>query len=182
MKRALILCGSANPDGVTARMCQASGRCLHDLGYSCEIIQPIDGIAHCSDCGSCTDGCCIVRDGMDEIYRKFSEADLLVMATPIHFSGPSSVIKTVMDRFQPYWFVKDMPHPRKVIGLMCGGSDEPEFRHTVSIFRAFSIMTGMEWVGHLEIKGTDRTHGEGVSDDVQSFLEGIIRDAERSCS
>ncbi len=167
MQNVLILCGSANRGGVTERMCNASADYLKDC--DCRIVY-VDGIDHCTDCRGCESGRCVNRDAMDDVYRLFAGSDLLILSTPIHFSGPSSAIKTMLDRFQPYWFHPGMPHPPKVIGLMCGGSPEPSFGPTVSIFRAFSAMLGMEWLGHLEVSGTDMTGGEGVESSVQEFL------------
>lgn len=177
MRKALIVCGSSRMNGVTDAMCKAAAEALEALGYDAVIAYASDDIGHCRDCGLCEDGVCAIDDAMTPIYAEFSEADLLVLATPIHFSGPSSLIKTVVDRFQPYWFARDMPHPSRMIGLMCAGSDRPEFRHTAGVFRAFAAMLGMEWMGHLEVSGTDRTHEEGVAEAVTEFIRGKVASA-----
>lgn len=180
MRRALILCGSARPAGATEAMCRAAAEALPDSGYVPEIVRIPVGISHCLDCGLCMDGSCVIDDGMSGIYRAFQDADLLVLATPIHFSGPSSLMKTAVDRFQPYWWVKDSPHPSMAIGLMCGGSDSPDFGPTVRILRAFSAMTGMEWLGQLEVSGTDRRGTEGIQEAVARFVGSVLgRSAER---
>ncbi len=174
MSRALILCGSANPDGVTVRMCQAAGSELVSMGYEVTRMGVSEEVGHCTDCGACRNGPCIIEDGMSRIYDEFSKADLLVLATPIHFSGPSSVMKTIIDRFQPYWFDRDLPHPTRVVALMCGGSPEPRFDPTVRIFRAFSVTIGMEWLGHCEVKDTDNTLGEGSEAIVSTLIRSVI--------
>ena len=178
MRRALIVCGSARMNGVTDAMCSAAAEALNEKGFSTTLVRANDEISHCRDCGLCIDGQCVIDDDMVPIYSEFARSDILVLATPIHFSGPSSLIKTVVDRFQPYWYEKDMPHPSRVMGLMCGGSDRPEFRPTVSVFRAFSAMLGMEWLGHLEISGTDRTGSEGVAKAVEGFIATALEDGE----
>lgn len=170
MRKALVLCGSARMNGVTDSMCRAAARELEARGFRSVVINVTDDIGHCRNCGLCMDGQCAIDDDMSQIYTAFSEADLLVLATPIHFSGPSSLIKTAIDRFQPYWFDRNAPHPSMVLGLMCGGSDSPEFRPTASIFRAFSAMLGMRWLGHLEVSGTDRTRNDGVDRKVSAFI------------
>ncbi|MDO5861965.1 MAG: flavodoxin family protein [Thermoplasmata archaeon] len=174
MRKALIVCGSSRMNGVTDTMCKAAADVLEGLGYTPVIAYATDDIGHCRDCGLCEDGICAIDDAMSPIYAEFSEAELLVLATPIHFSGPSSLIKTVIDRFQPYWFARDMPHPSRMVGLMCAGSDRPEFRHTAGVFRAFAAMLGMEWLGHLEVSGTDKTHEAGVDERVRGFLDGVL--------
>lgn len=179
MRKALILCGSARMNGITDIMCREAARELEARGYESIIIRVTDDVAHCRNCGLCIDGQCAIDDDMSQIYAEFSEADLLVLATPIHFSGPSSLIKTAIDRFQPYWFDRDSPHPSMVMGLMCGGSDRPEFRPTVSVFRAFSAMLGMRWLGHLEIPGTDRMRDDDIGPRVSAFMAGALDAAER---
>jgi multimeric flavodoxin WrbA len=120
-------------------------------------------IGHCSGCGDCSaEGKCSISDDMDIIYRAFKENDLIVLATPIHFSGPSSVIKTVIDRFQPFWFMNGK-HPLFSAALMSGGNPTPNFKNTASIFRAFSITAGIKWLGSLEIPCTDKKTTPDVS-------------------
>ena len=175
MPEALILCGSADPEGVTRAMCVSARSHLEAMGYSSELMVLSDlGISHCTDCGGCSSGRCVIDDGMGEVYRRFASADLLVLASPIHFSGPSSIIKTAMDRFQMYWFDRTLAHPSRCVALLCGGSPEPRFSFTVSIFRAFCITTGMVWSGHLEVPDTDSRGGEGVDDAVGAFLADVI--------
>ncbi|MDR3074653.1 MAG: flavodoxin family protein [Candidatus Methanoplasma sp.] len=153
--KALIICGSRN-GGFTSEMCRSFSKGLGTRGVSSEIVFPIDmRIGHCTGCGFCSgDDGCNIRDDMGIICDAFRESDLLVLATPVHFSGPSSVIKAVIDRFQPIWFNKT-EHPRYAAGLISGGGPEPYFMNTVSIFRAFSATAGMKWIGHLEIPDTD---------------------------
>lgn len=156
-------------------MCEAASLYLSSRGYRTEtiVISDLD-IKHCTDCGSCRHTSCVIRDDMNLVFRSFAGADLLVMATPIHFSGPSSIIKTAMDRFQGHWYNRGLPHPEKVVALLCGGSPEPRFEYTVSILRSFAITTGMEWAGHLEVPDTDRVGSDGVEESVGRFLEGVI--------
>ena len=174
MVRALILCGSANREGVTRSMCQIAYEHLADCGYDVTMKVVSDlRIDHCRDCGFCERGSCTIGDDMQQIYDAFSDSDLLILASPIHFSGPSSLIKTVMDRFQPYWFDKSKGHPRYCAGMLCGGSSRPNFEITEKIFRAFSLTTGMRYLDTLTVSDTD----SGVSDldeEVATFVERII--------
>lgn len=185
MDRILIICGSAGRGGVTETMCRVVEDTLRSRGYDAVVVYPSEmRIGHCTGCDSCRDGPCVIDDDMGVLYRLFSESDLVILASPIHFSGPSSVIKTVMDRFQMYWHCKDLPHPLGMAAMLCAGSDRPNFGPTVSIMKAFAITTGVPWVGHLEIPGTDESGDEGVEEKVMGFLEGLMErgeDAPKSC-
>ncbi|MDR1955141.1 MAG: flavodoxin family protein [Candidatus Methanoplasma sp.] len=161
--KALIICGSRK-GGFTSEACRSFSRGLAVHGVTSEIVLPIEmDIKHCTGCGDCSkNGECIISDDMEKIYKAFRESDLLVLATPIHFSGPSSAIKAVVDRFQPVWFA-DKGHPAFITALLSGGGPAPNFKNTVSIFKAFSITAGMEWMGHLEIPNTDEKKAEDLS-------------------
>ncbi|MCL2296512.1 MAG: flavodoxin family protein [Methanomassiliicoccaceae archaeon] len=153
--KALIICGSRK-GGFTSEMCRSFSEGLDLHGVPSEIFFPIEmNIEHCTGCGSCSaEGVCNISDDMDILYDSFERCDLLVLASPTRFSGPSSVIKTAMDRFQPVWFC-DRKHPAFAAALLSGGGASPNYNNTLSIFKAFSITAKMAWLGHLAISGTD---------------------------
>jgi multimeric flavodoxin WrbA len=161
--KAMIVCGSRD-GGFTSEMCRSFSKGLETDGISSEIIFPIGmDIKHCTGCGDCSAGGeCSISDDMDAIYSSFGESDLLVLAAPIHFSGPSSAIKTVIDRFQPLWF-KKREHPAFAVALLSGGGPSPRFANAVSVFRAFSLTAGMKWLGQLEIADTDEKEIKAVA-------------------
>lgn len=49
-----------------------------------------------------------MKDDMESLYEKVDEADIIFLATPIYFYGPSAQIKTFIDRFQARWSRKYM--------------------------------------------------------------------------
>ena len=61
-------------------------------------------IAPCIDCRNCKKGdyVCTVKDGMQEIYPKMEEADLVIFGTPLYFWGPTGQMKALMDRMRPF--------------------------------------------------------------------------------
>lgn len=182
MDRTLIICGSAGRGGVTETMCQAAADTLRSQDHDVYVVYPSEmTIGHCTGCDGCRDGECIVDDDMAVLYRLFSESDLLIMASPLHFNGPSSLAMTVMDRFQPYWH-GERQHPLAMAVMLCAGSDNPNFGPAESIMKAFALTTRMAMVGFLEIPGTDRNGDEGVAERVREFVEGLIAKGEGVCS
>jgi len=161
--KAVIICGSRD-GGFTSEMCRSFSKGLAVHGISSEVFFPIGmDIKHCTGCGCCSaSGECNISDEMAVFYEAFRECDLLVLASPVHFSGPSSVIKTVIDRFQTIWFVKG-EHPAFAAALLSGGGPSPNYKNAISIFKAFSITADMEWLGHLEISDTDQKEVTDVS-------------------
>ena len=56
-------------------------------------------IAPCNGCLKCTEtGVCVIRDDMNEVYRKMLEADGIIWATPVYFWSMSGPTKITMDR------------------------------------------------------------------------------------
>ncbi len=172
--KATIICGTADQKGATMAMCLAAKKALESKGYEAVLIRPSEmDLAHCRDCAGCKDGRCVIEDDMVQVFEAFSESDLFVFATPIHFSGPSSLTKTVMDRFQPYWYDRKKRHPSACVAMMCGGNKEPNFEYTERIIKAFCLMIGMEFKGSLKIADTD-SRIVGVEESVERFLDQSI--------
>ncbi len=176
MARALIICGSAGRGGVTEDMCRVAESELGSLGWDVEVLFPSGmSIAHCTGCDRCSEGPCVIDDDMSEVYRAFAESDLLILASPMHFGGPSSLLKTVMDRFQVRWFDHVSPHPSRSAGMVCAGSPDPDFSHAVYPMKALSITSGMKWMGYLGFPDTDRRGNDGVDEEVRRFIGTIVR-------
>jgi len=60
----------------------------------------------CQGCFSCcfkTPGKCQQKDDMQMLYPKLREADILVLATPVYFSGIPGPMKNLIDRMMPLW-------------------------------------------------------------------------------
>lgn len=171
----VIVCGSGDPNGISYAVCRELTACFSGHGLTSTVFHPYGmDIRHCTGCEACSDGPCVHDDDMVTVLDSLSEATLLVLVSPIHFSGPSSIMKTLMDRFQPFWHNR-MPHPRFMAGVLCGGSPEPCFRNTESIMRAFSITVGMDVLGFLEIGDTDRRSENDCISDVPDMVDSIVR-------
>ena len=171
--KALLICGGV-PGGCTYEMCDAAAEALLSAGYDVDQVLPSEmDIAHCTGCQECAGGAgCVIDDDMGLIYHLFTECEGVILATPLRFSGPSSIIKAVMDRMQVYWDSPDIPRPKWMAMLACSGSDNPDFSHLRSIMRAFSITLGMEWRGEVYVTGTDsgRDHIKKVTEESMARL------------
>lgn len=61
-------------------------------------------ILPCLGCGTCEKkGFCPRDDDMQAVYPLLRKADLLVLATPIYFYGPTAQMKLFIDRSQALW-------------------------------------------------------------------------------
>jgi multimeric flavodoxin WrbA len=61
-------------------------------------------IRPCVDCRGCKRGDyrCALKDGMQDIYPKLSDADLVIFGTPVYWYGPTAKMKLLVDRLRPF--------------------------------------------------------------------------------
>lgn len=176
MFRTTVICGSSNKHGFSNHICERIKHCCESANAECNAIYPSDmTINHCSGCDSCTDGICIIDDDMTEVLNAVKESDVIFFVIPIHFSGPSSLMKTVIDRFQPFWFHSGMLEQKTLVPVLCGGSNNPCFTYTEGILRAFSATTRMHLTAPLEISGTDSMCPKDTDSCVEAFVRNIIK-------
>jgi multimeric flavodoxin WrbA len=74
-------------------------------GYTCEKVYLYrQRISPCIDCRRCKKGrlICPIKDGMQDIYPKISEADVILFGTPNYWYGPTGPMKLLFDRMRPF--------------------------------------------------------------------------------
>ena len=56
-------------------------------------------IAPCTACGACGRGeKCSISDDMEEVYSKLTDADAIIVATPVYFGSVTAQVKALFDR------------------------------------------------------------------------------------
>jgi multimeric flavodoxin WrbA len=99
-KRVLGIVGSPRRKGNThlfvSRILEAGdGGAATDLLFR-EDLQ----ILECDGCHVCWKGnSCPKNDGMNGVYDKIANSDLLVFGTPVYWYGPTALMKSLIDRF-----------------------------------------------------------------------------------
>ncbi len=104
---ALLICGSRNPEGQTARAAAAVMKGLAKAGASTDqAFLPALSIERCRQCdergwGICrTEGHCVIEDDMAGLVDRISRADAVVFATPVYFSDLSESLRALLDRLR----------------------------------------------------------------------------------
>lgn len=175
MSKVTVICGSSNQNGFSYHISNRIFSQCQYLKLDCSLFHPSKmRIAHCSGCNQCKNGICSIDDDMKEILDSVSESELVFLLMPIHFSGPSSLIKTVMDRFQPCWF-NELGFRGKICTIMCAGGKKPCYSYSEGIVRAFSITTGMEINSFLQISNTDELEPEWTDDLVDDYIDPLLK-------
>lgn len=122
----LIISGSPRKGGNTELLAEAfaKGAAAH---HHVEIVSIRDyKVNPCLGCNTCfkTNGICAQKDDMAIIYEKMSQADMIVIASPVYFYGISAQLKAVIDRFHNP--IRDTFHIKKMALLLVGAATLPE--------------------------------------------------------
>jgi multimeric flavodoxin WrbA len=103
----LMISGSRNPEGSTARMADALLRGASAEGVDAErVFLPSEAIERCRQCdsagwGKCrSDGYCVIDDDFAGIVEKMREADAIVFANPVYFGDLSETLRAFLDRLR----------------------------------------------------------------------------------
>lgn len=134
-------------------------------GASCEkiILNDLD-FQPCQECGGCDEtGICVIKDDMQPVYKKFEEADRIIIASPIFFGTLSAQVKMMIDRFQSYWVRKyvlkravSIKKNRKGIFLCVSGAERKEFFESAKkIVKIFFATLNIKYSGDLFCGGID---------------------------
>ena len=130
-------------------------------------------ISPCRHCDGCLKtGKCVIEDDMQWLHSDLSEADLVVLASPIFFMGVTAQTKAMIDRCQALWVIKyilKLPvatnpnKERRGVFVSVGGT---KFRN---LFQP-AIATVKSWFTTLEIKYDGELAFAGI-DEKEAILQ-----------
>ena len=124
----LVLNGSPHPKGNTRQMIDAFTEGAKSSANYVEVVdickKNIKGCIACEYCHTKGRGICAQKDDMQEIYKLLSEADMLVIASPIYYHGISGQLKCVIDRFYAAAYPQKPKHLKKVAMILSSGDAE----------------------------------------------------------
>ena len=96
---------NSNSSALLQRMIQGA----KDAGADCEIINLAKlNIRPCTHCDYCLKSkSCSISDDMNEVYHHITNAQAIILSSPIYFMAVSAQAKLMIDRCQLYWGYKD---------------------------------------------------------------------------
>lgn len=105
--KTLIISGSRNPEGQTARAVEALVDGLRAEGAEAQVVfLPALRIERCRQCdaagwGLCrSEGRCVIEDDFADLVVSLAAADAAVFATPVYFSDLSESLRAMLDRLR----------------------------------------------------------------------------------
>ncbi|MDE5546780.1 MAG: flavodoxin family protein [Anaeroplasmataceae bacterium] len=165
-----VLCINGSPhikNGCVYRALEEMVKVFESEGVEAEIVtvgnKPIRG---CIACGSCyKTGKCVFDDEVNEIAKKFEEADGLVIGSPVYYASANGTLISLLDRlFYSTHFDKRMKVGASVVSCRRGGNtatfDELNKYFTIT---QMPIASSQYW---------NMVHGF-TREDVEKDLEGL---------
>ena len=98
--KVLLINGSPHKRGTTYAALSEVARTLAEEGVDSEMIQVGHFALHgCMGCGYCfTNGKCVHDDAVNEVAKKFEEADGIIVGSPVHYASPTGAVISFLDR------------------------------------------------------------------------------------
>lgn len=134
----------------------AETKMLHICDYD---IEPCN---HCSHCY--TRGECRIADDMLDIYEEIEKADIIILASPLHFMSVTAQLKAFIDRGQSHWARKyvlnkppfDTEKKRKGFFISVGGRTGSSLFDAAKVtIKAWFASHNIEYTGELTFEGMD---------------------------
>lgn len=180
--RVLGILGSPRQQGNTAVLLDAFLKGARDAGAETRLIDACEAqVTPCLSCYACEkQGICPIRDSMEEIYPLLKTYDVVVVASPIFFSGVTAQLKALIDRCQACWMEKyrlGVRRPKRP-GYFLSTAARHEFEGAIATLKAFFITLDIEYRGDVLIGGLEN---ETIQDHPEA-IEAAYRLGQQSVS
>ena len=151
----LILSGSPRKGGNTDLLVEAFVKGASQK-HHVEVVSVRDyKVNPCMGCNACfrnEQHICVQKDDMPLIYEKMSQADMLVIASPVYFYGLSTQLKAVIDRCHNP--IRDTFKIKKTAILLVGAATLPElFDSILAQYQPCLNFFKLEDAGRVLVRG-----------------------------
>jgi multimeric flavodoxin WrbA len=158
MKKLQILNGSPRRKGNSYFLSNLLMDNLHKEKIAPDSLYLYDyNIKPCIDCRYCKKGsleCYIKDDDMPSIYTKLEDSEIIIMATPIYWSGPTAKMKLLIDRLRPYYANKKLKGKKAAL-LLPAGSGKSDCDLTIEMYKRIFKELEIEYLGAITVKAFD---------------------------
>lgn len=129
-------------------------------------------IEPCLDCKACKQGKfkCALCDGMQALYPKIEEADVIIFGTPLYWYGPSAKMKLLIDRLRPFIASSGLKGKKAVLVIPSEeGAEACDF--AVGMFALSFEYLGVELACKLLPKASQRAEVRGQPQTLKDAFE-----------
>lgn len=165
--KVLLINGSPNINGCVSRALKEMIDVFEKEGVEIELVNVgNENIRGCIACGYCySNGKCVFDDLVNEVAKKFENADGLVIGSPVYYGSPNGTILSFLDRlFYSTSFDKRMKVGASVVSCRRGGNTA-----------TFDVLNKYFTISSMPIASSsywNMVHGF-TAEDVEKDLEGL---------
>ncbi len=152
--------GSPRPGGNTDTLAASVVAGAEEAGCTTETLYLRALRIHpCTGCGHCGRGgrLCIFRDDGDLVYDAMIRSDLFLFVTPVYWYGPTTIMKTLLDRLVVFNTAGARPFVRGKEAVLVAAWEERGMKAVEPMVRQFEL--GFQY---LEISFRDRLLVDGL--------------------
>ncbi len=161
-EKILIIKGSCRKGSFTNRLWQDAVKDLKNSEIT--VFDTFsENFRFCNGCNYCEEnGKCVHRD-LDEFFKDFESADVIIFASPVYNGGFSAPMKALIDRFQLYYtaFYKNgkvqpiKKHRKSILLAAAGRNGEKALQDMEKILKCAFTILNSELVGSVLCSCTD---------------------------
>jgi len=162
----LVVLGSPRKNGNSETLVGKVISGAENAGAACEVVRLSSLNIHpCIGCGGCEkEGICVIDDDMQKLYPKITDADRIIIASPIYFYGVTAQTKAFIDRCQALWSRKyilgrrleeRLPRIGYYVGVSATRGERIFEGAILSVKYAFDAMD-FEYGDECVVRGVDR--------------------------
>ena len=132
-------------------------------------------IGHCVGCDDYCEktGECKIEDGMQRLYPKLKEADVLVIGTPTYYWNVSGLVKDFIDRTTPLYYTESL---KGKMGAAIAVAEEDGQELALSAISSFFEIQNMRQLGSIAIVTGDKPIGETDMEMAKTLGKKIAND------
>ena len=138
----LVLNGSPTPNGNTIALVNAFKEGAQSKGHDVNVInvahKKVNGCMACNFCKR-SNGQCVQKDDMQEIYPAIQDADMLVFASPIYYFTMSAQLQSVIHRF----YAINAPEKAKYSALLLSSYSPNVYTGAIAQYKDMISYMGM---------------------------------------
>ncbi|MCR5306808.1 MAG: flavodoxin family protein [Oscillospiraceae bacterium] len=165
-----ILNGSPRKEN-TAAMVEAFRKGAKAAGHEVEVYQvgkmKIAGCLGCEYCHTKGNGTCVQKDDLKKIMPAYTEADLIVFASPIYYFTMTAQMQAALQRV----YCVGKPAASKAVLMLSSGSDEV-FDAAITQFKDYMDFAEIEIAGILTSYGEENKSEEKLNE-IREFAASL---------
>ena len=156
----------------TAAMIDAFVEGAQSAGHEVEVLHVgrmnIGGCKACEFCHTKGEGKCIQKDDFDKLLPAYTEADMIVFASPIYYFTMTAQIEAAIQRV----YCIGKPAKAQKIALLLSSGSPGVYDAAVAQFKGYCAYTGMELCGVLTANGAENG-SEDKLNEIREFANSL---------